>query len=50
VAEESAAACVSLLAENQPDRDAFLVRAGKRMAVLLAHEPARLEAALRRLE
>ncbi|MBI3954090.1 MAG: hypothetical protein HY330_06220 [Chloroflexi bacterium] len=49
LAEEAATACLRLLAEGQPDREAFLLRAGKRLAVLLAHEPVRLEAALRRL-
>jgi len=49
LAEEAAAACLRLLAEGQPDPEAFLLRAGKRLAVLLSRDPARLEAALRRL-
>ncbi|MSQ33647.1 MAG: hypothetical protein EXR60_04425 [Dehalococcoidia bacterium] len=49
LAEEAAAACLRLLAEGQRDPEAFLLRAGKRLAVLLARDPARLESALRRL-
>lgn len=49
LAEEAASACLRLLSAGQTDAAAFRVRAGKRLAVLLAHEPVRLESALRGL-
>ena len=49
VAEEAAAACLRRLAQDQADPEAFKLRAGKRLAVLLSNEPVRLASALRRL-
>ncbi len=47
--DEAAAACLRLVSVTHADRHAFLVRAGKELARLLASEPDRLAAILRRI-
>jgi hypothetical protein len=47
--DEVAAACLRLASAAHPDRRAFLVAAGKELARLLANEPHRLSAILRRI-
>jgi len=47
--DEVAAACLRLASAAHPDRRAFLVAAGKELARLLADEPHRLTAILRRI-
>jgi hypothetical protein len=47
--DEVAAACLRLASAAHPDRHAFLVAAGKELARLLANEPHRLTAILRRI-
>ncbi|MDP2662881.1 MAG: hypothetical protein Q8R28_19370 [Dehalococcoidia bacterium] len=48
-AEELVAACLRTAATAREDSRAFLVRAGKELAFLLAAEPARLNAILRKI-
>jgi hypothetical protein len=47
--DEVAAACLRLASAAHPDRRAFLVTAGKELARLLANDPHRLTAILRRM-
>jgi hypothetical protein len=49
-ADELIAACLRHAAQAQPDPRAFLVRAGKELAVLLAGEVSRLDTILRRIK
>jgi len=48
--DEVAAACLRLASAAHPDRRAFLLTAGKELARLLANEPHRLTAVLRRIQ
>lgn len=47
--DELVSACLRLASEAQPDKEAFLVTAGKELSLLLGREPQRLNAILRRL-
>ena len=47
--DEAVAACIRLAGPAHDDRDAFLVRAGKELAVLLAHDSQRMNTLLRLL-
>ena len=49
-ADELIAACLRRAAQAQPDPRAFLVRAGKELAVLFAGEVSRLDTILRRIK
>lgn len=48
--DELISACLRLMSEGQPDKESFLVRAGKELSILLSREPQRLNAILRRLQ